>query len=606
MANYFYDDQQFDQNTFDQYFDVAKSSTLDVLGNTFQETLYYNPANALLRLGEQYLGEGKKGTVLSKEEWMESEYFRPGIDVEHSGINEGLAKLLAERKDKRDSFNLTLNRSRGGFGLGAAQFGVAIVGSLLDPLNVASAFVPTLGAARAATLASKFGKNGGRFMAGAMDGVVGATLLEPIVLGAAAAEQDKDYTLLDSFLNVAVGGALGGGLHVGFGKISDKIKQSSQEIKDKAHVLSIAQAASDEDISAGALHKVTENKVADSLIKRSRMAQEFDPEVRVQTDVIDPETGKVIKTETIKETQITKPEGLPEPESQFFDVTEDPNWERKGNARPSILRPKEPKRLLQFIRERGGIDPNDADISEIDAVIGGKKNRQKVGKKDGKGIKKGENSISQMMEMAREAGYFPPALVDGLDEFVPDQFYKAIEEDMDINVGRFSDNDADVLPDIEKAKELQTMADRFDIDPKGMSNETFLAALHNAMQKQDYYDYNTSTTKGDLTEQQYKDLGDEAAVTSTYLGAMKDQQNVIAEMDADGLEFKVSEFADITSQNILLEADLQGLRNANLLPEDFDAEIKAADDLIKKSESSYDTATRAGANCLITNMRNLK
>ena len=211
-----------------------------------------------------------------------------------------------------------------------------------------------------------------------------------------------------------------------------------------------------------------------------------------------------------------------------------------------------------------------------------------------------------MMEMAREAGYFPPALVDGLDEFVPDQFYKAIEEDMDINVGRFSDNDADVLPDIEKAKELQTIADRFDIDPKGMSNETFLAALHNAMQKQDYYDYNTSTTKGNLTEQQYKDLGDEAAVTSTYLGAMKDQQNVIAEMDADGLEFKVSEFADITSQNILLEADLQGLRNANLLPEDFDAEIKAADDLIKKSELSYDTATRAGANCLITNMRNLK
>jgi len=572
MANYYYEDQQFDQNLFDRYFDVAPASNLDVLSDTFQETLYYNPANALLRLSEQYGYEGQRGQTLTKDQYMESEYYRPGIQVGDDGIKEGLAKLLAERKDKRDSFNLTLNASRGGFGLGAAQFGVAIAGSLLDPLNIASAFVPTLGTARAATLAAKFGKNGGRFMTGVMDGMVGAAILEPLVIGAATAEQDQDYNLMDSFLNVAIGGALGGGLHVGFGKISDRIERSNQEVKDKAAVLAIEQAAGDKDITAGSLHKVTENRAADSLIKRSKMGRDFDPSVRAQTDTLDPETGEIISTETIKESQITKPEGVPDPETVLFDA----------------------------IQKNGGINLKDPDLPEIDAVVGGINARRKV---KGLATQKGK-TINDMMDLAREAGYFPKQLVDGVDEFTPSQFYNAIAED--VHVGKFSELDTDSLIALERAEELIAMASRYNINPEGMSNETFLSAIDNAMQKQDYYDYNTAIEKDGLTEQQYKDLGDEAAVTNSYLGAMRDQQKVIDEMEIDGPDYQSSELGDILNQNSLLEADLQGLRNANLLPDDLDAEIKASDDLINKADSSYDEAARAGATCLITNMRNLK
>ena len=597
MANYFYEEQQFDQNLFNQYFDVAPASDLDVLGATFQETLYYNPANALLRLAEQYSYEGRRGQTLTKDEYMESEYYRPGIQVDDSGIKEGLAKLLAERKDKRDSFNIQLNASRGGFGLGAAQFGVGLVGSLLDPLNIASAFIPTLGTARAATLAAKFGKNGGRFMTGVMDGMVGAALLEPLVIGAAAAEQDRDYNLMDSFLNVAFGGALGGGLHVGFGKISDRIERSSHEIKEKATVLAVEQAAGDQDITAGNLHKITENRAADSLIKRSKMGRDFDPSVRAQTDTLDPETGEIISTETIKESQITKPEGVPDPETVLFDAIDDPKFETKGTAIPSLLKAEKPKGLKKFIIDNGGINTKDPDISEIDAIIGGKKNRKSIARNDGK-------SINEMMELAREAGYFPKALVDGVDEFTPPQFYEAIAEDL--HVGKFSEFDTDDLLAFERSQELDALAKRYGINPKGMSNGTFMSAINNAMQKQDYYDYNTAIEKDGLTEQQYKDLGDEAAVTNTYLGALRDQKNILDEMEADGLDYQSSELVDILSQNSLLEADLQGFRNANLLPEDLDAEIKASDDLINKADSSYDEAARAGASCLITNMRNLK
>ena len=488
MANYFYEEQQFDQNLFNQYFDVAPASDLDVLGATFQETLYYNPANALLRLAEQYSYEGRRGQTLTKDEYMESEYYRPGIQVDDSGIKEGLAKLLAERKDKRDSFNIQLNASRGGFGLGAAQFGVGLVGSLLDPLNIASAFIPTLGTARAATLAAKFGKNGGRFMTGVMDGMVGAALLEPLVIGAAAAEQDQDYNLMDSFLNVAFGGALGGGLHVGFGKISDRIERSSHEIKEKATVLAVEQAAGDQDITAGNLHKITENRAADSLIKRSKMGRDFDPSVRAQTDTLDPETGEIISTETIKESQITKPEGVPDPEVNLYDVIDDPKFETKGTAIPSLLKAEKPKGLKKFIVDNGGIYTKDPDISEIDAIIGGKKNRKSIARNDGK-------SINEMMELAREAGYFPKALVDGVDEFTPAQFYEAIAEDL--HVGKFSEFDTDDLLAFERSQELDALAKRYGINPKGMSNETFMSAINNAMQKQDYYDYNTAIEKMD-------------------------------------------------------------------------------------------------------------
>ena len=209
-----------------------------------------------------------------------------------------------------------------------------------------------------------------------------------------------------------------------------------------------------------------------------------------------------------------------------------------------------------------------------------------------------------MMELARENGYFSEAIADSVDEFSPNDFFNAIEEDR--IVGKFSSADEGKIVDFEKAKELEAIADRYGIDPKGMSNETFYAALDNAMKREDYYDYNTSTTKGDLTEQQYKDLGDEAAVTNTYLGAMRDQKNIVDEMEAEGMTFEGTLLADVVSENALLEADLQGLRTSNLLPEDFEAEIKAADDLISKATSSYSEATRAGAACLITNMRNLK
>ena len=168
MVDFYVPEQQYDQSAFDSYFDISKAGTLDVLGATLDETLYYNPLSALNRTFNQYLGPGANGKRLSAEEYRDSQYYREGIEVGEDGITEGLANLFAERHDRRANFRFTLNRSRGGFGLGAAQFGTMLAGSVLDPLNVASAFIPAVGQARMATMAARFGKSGSRLMAGAI------------------------------------------------------------------------------------------------------------------------------------------------------------------------------------------------------------------------------------------------------------------------------------------------------------------------------------------------------------------------------------------------------------------------------------------------------
>tara|TARA_R110000787_G_scaffold87295_2_gene186050 strand:+ start:9825 stop:11522 length:1698 start_codon:yes stop_codon:yes gene_type:complete len=280
MVDMYIPEQEEDENLTQQYHDYAKAGTMDVLGATFNETLYYNPANALGRLSEQYIGKGTEGSTLSKDAWASSDYFREGIEVGEEGIKEGLAQLLSERHDERLDFRTTLGRSRGGFGLGAAQFGVSLAGSMLDPLNVASAFIPSVALGRMATTASRTGSK--RFMTGAMDGAVGAAIVEPLVIGAAAAEQDRDYRLMDSFLNVAVGAALGGSLFYGVGKLSDRLRKLPPKSKEQAQNTAIGQVLQDQEVNVTSVVRDGEavasakSSVREGSIKIKRTATDTD------------------------------------------------------------------------------------------------------------------------------------------------------------------------------------------------------------------------------------------------------------------------------------------------------------------------------------------
>lgn len=148
-----------------------------------------------------------------------------GLDltVEDSGIRAGALDILIERKREEVKRKLILDNAP------ASTIPVQLLAgfgaSVLDPINVASAFVPIVGEARYASMLARAGQSVAaraavRAQVGAVEGAVGAAMLEPLILYASARDQ-ADYDLTNSLLNVAFGSVLGGGLHSAGGYISD-------------------------------------------------------------------------------------------------------------------------------------------------------------------------------------------------------------------------------------------------------------------------------------------------------------------------------------------------------------------------------------------------
>jgi hypothetical protein len=134
-------------------------------------------------------------------------------------IPEPIAQELRGLKQRELERQDTLRRAQSGLG---TQLTAGVVSSILDPLNVGLAFIPVVGQARFAAMAARVGVPGARVATGAVEGAVGAALLEPIVLAGAAYEQ-ADYDITDSLANVAFGGIIGGGLHLAGGAVMDRL-----------------------------------------------------------------------------------------------------------------------------------------------------------------------------------------------------------------------------------------------------------------------------------------------------------------------------------------------------------------------------------------------
>jgi hypothetical protein len=124
------------------------------------------------------------------------------------------------------------------FGTGlVARFLPSLAISALDPLNIAAAFVPVMGEARYAQLLaaageSAFARAGVRAAVGAAQGAVGTAALQPLEFALSRAEMN-DYTMTDALASIAMGGALGGGLHVIGGAIGDRYRNPiSQRIEN--------------------------------------------------------------------------------------------------------------------------------------------------------------------------------------------------------------------------------------------------------------------------------------------------------------------------------------------------------------------------------------
>ena len=625
MVDMYIPEQSFDRASHDSYYSNSKVGTLDVLGATLDDTLYYNPGAAANRFLNQYTGPAKTGKILTPEEWAESQFYREGITVDETGITEGLAQIMADRSDKRSIINSTLSRSKGGFGLMAAQFGVGFAGSLLDPLNLATGFIPALGAARmaimTAKMTAKYGKAGGRLASGAVNGTAGAAILEPLIIGQAATEQygfgmaasmDADYGLMDSFLNLTFGGVLGGGIHYGVGRLSDRIEASAA--KDEALARSVAQAAGGQPIQVGQLIAQTEAKSLEDTLQRAneRIARDK-PDVAAVERVVDPDTGE-ITSEQITARRETKPDT--------------PDVQRKGTALPKILKTQEPRSLLKFISNMGGIWTGEKLITEVKKAAGSRysniSNTSQTAKTQVRGKKKitekvrpGGKTLDHMLTLAREEGFLPPA-IDGVPDDVDiNSLLKLIELEGD-GVKQYSDADTGQVQAFEDAAQLETAAEQFGIDPKGLDDDSFLRAVQEAADNQEYIDFNTSAVEGrvedaktlpiydggELTEAEAVKLQQESQIHDYNLGEDAESKPILDEMDEAGTTPPDIDPVVLNRENELLQNDVDQMTDAGVvIPQDFIDAIDDANDLVTKADTVYDDMTRAGVVCMNRNYK---
>ena len=221
---------------YDQYQTTLKES----LGATAGEAWEYNPLNTLttyyqlenaknndIALGPA--GSGDMGVdpvdkkILNKEYsslglYFEEDEYQSVVDIKVRKKREELGRRSIMQRGPESSWNPLSS----GFYVGAAKLGVGVGVSFLDPINIGASFIPVFGQVRFAKMLSKpfMNLNRARAVRGAVEGAVGASVLEPFIYGVAQKVQ-ADYDLYDSFMNVGFGTVLGSGLHVGAGKLKD-------------------------------------------------------------------------------------------------------------------------------------------------------------------------------------------------------------------------------------------------------------------------------------------------------------------------------------------------------------------------------------------------
>jgi len=220
---------------YDQY----QTSLFESLGAVAKDNWNFNPVISLLTFKDIQSARAESRTLekipRNKNE-LNEEYKDLGLYFERNEY-QSVVDIMVEKKKKELERQSIMQRGpegswnplSGGFYVGAAKLAVGIGTSFLDPINIGVSFIPVYGQLRFARSIAKAKSMGvksskafrnTRLKRGVVEGAVGATLIEPLVYGVAQKVQ-ADYDIYDSFLNVAFGTVIGGGLHVGAGKLRD-------------------------------------------------------------------------------------------------------------------------------------------------------------------------------------------------------------------------------------------------------------------------------------------------------------------------------------------------------------------------------------------------
>jgi hypothetical protein len=194
----------------------------ETLGAVAADNWNFNPLSSI---GTYWDMESARSQALEEDQnrvsrdELNKEYADLGLFFKQDEFQSVVDIMVEEKKAERQRQSI-IERGPKGFAVGVAKFATGLGVSLFDPINIAASFIPVFGQARFAGLVARQGFTRARLARGVTEGAVGAAVVEPIVYGVAQKVQ-ADYGLADSLLNITFGTILGGGLHVGAGKLKD-------------------------------------------------------------------------------------------------------------------------------------------------------------------------------------------------------------------------------------------------------------------------------------------------------------------------------------------------------------------------------------------------
>lgn len=126
-------------------------------------------------------------------------------------MTQGEADILAENKRAEQIRMAMIEYGPKGLLSTSAQFGTGVLAAMVDPLELATAFIPFVGQAPKVAAIARMGEVGRRTLVGATNGFVGSVVTEPGYYLLSKSQQ-LDYTMTDALFNVGVGTFLGGGI----------------------------------------------------------------------------------------------------------------------------------------------------------------------------------------------------------------------------------------------------------------------------------------------------------------------------------------------------------------------------------------------------------
>lgn len=591
---------------------VGAGTLRDALNSAEQDfergDLSINDVASFYKYLEKKITRSEPSPSITEDEWRSSEYYRDGLRYEPN-MTEGLAKLLAERKDEERIFANTVNRASGAEKIVGMAGG--FIGGVFEPRNFAAGIaasvvtggvVQGLGVAAAsktamslkaaerlgetARLAEKAVGQAGTVRRAVTEGLLGAAVLEPGNWQYASSNQ-RDYGMADSLMNVGLSLAASGVIQGGVNLIKARGNTVVGESAKNSLVAAITQTGEGKAVDVTAI-----NKYYDAVIGREVPPTKYSPEELKLLAAV-PDGSGIDNYFWSKAASIKKQIS----ESSIVDINKPRELEKALDLpRMSVKSIKEVLKDLGGVTDDGG-ELRNAGITNrsLPGLI--KKSKQRL-HEDGVGdVSRAGRSLIDYQQELKDKGFFPQE-----QDVTPDDILELLVRDVNgdrVYPRDISDRAREV---VRPENEIVSAYDEIGISAD-MSEQEIAASLQeyyaeNGLSFGEYAPVVSSEIRENLKTpdeivNEYEKSYEEWRQISLYDGINPD--DIIAESDL--IKSDMNGISDIEASILELEQEINDMRAGGYLDEE---DISIIEEIEESAATlaETETAVKYGVFCL--------